>query len=51
MHKLEKGAHISQLADIGEIEKEIGVWNRSLGESKGFAYAEAFKVLRLHCEI
>jgi LmbE family N-acetylglucosaminyl deacetylase len=43
--------HVSQIKDIADIEREIGDWNRSLGESKGFTYAEAFKVLRPHCEI
>ncbi len=43
--------HVSQIADITDTENEIGSWNKSLGESKGFAYAEAFKVLRPHCEI
>lgn len=43
--------HVSQVANIVHIEKEIGDWNRSLGKSKGCTYAEAFKVLRPHCEI
>lgn len=32
-------------------EEQIGAWNRTLGESKGFTFAEAFKILRPHCEI
>jgi len=43
--------HASQVADIAKIEKEIGSWNRSLGKRKGFAYAEAFKVINPVCEI
>ncbi len=43
--------HTSQVTSINEIEKEIGNWNRHLGENRGFTYAEAFKVLRPHCEI
>lgn len=43
--------HVSQVSDISEIEKEIGDWNRFLGERQGFSYAKAFKVLRPHCEI
>lgn len=43
--------HVSQIADLDKTEKEIGGWNRSLGRSKGITYAEAFKVLRPHCQI
>ncbi len=43
--------HVSQINDIADIERETGDWNRSLGESKGFTYAETFKVFRPHCEI
>ena len=43
--------HKSQVADITKIKKEIGSWNRSLGKRKGFAYAEAFKVIKPVCEI
>lgn len=43
--------HASQVADIAKVKEEIGNWNRHLGESKGFTHAEAFKVLRPHCEI
>lgn len=44
--------HASQVTGtIADIEKEVGDWNRHLGESKGYTYAEAFKVLRPHCEI
>ncbi|OGO20489.1 MAG: hypothetical protein A2144_03105 [Chloroflexi bacterium RBG_16_50_9] len=44
--------HTSQVTNtIAEIEKEVGDWNRHLGENRGFTYAEAFKVLRPHCEI
>jgi len=43
--------HRSQVSDIAAIERQIGSWNGHLGESKGFTYAEAFKLLRPHCEI
>jgi len=44
--------HLSQVGNtIAEIEKEVGDWNRHLGEGRGFTHAEAFKVLRPHCEI
>lgn len=43
--------HASQVADMAAIEKQVGAWNRHLGEGQGFGYAEAFKVLRPHCEI
>lgn len=43
--------HASQIANIAEVATEVSSWNRYLGEGRGFAYAEAFKVLRPHCEI
>ena len=44
--------HSSQVADIAaEVEKEVSDRNRLLGESKGYTYAEAFKMLLPHCEI
>lgn len=44
--------HSSQVAGItAEVEKEVTDPNRHLSESKGYIYAEAFKVLRPHCEI
>lgn len=43
--------HVSQINDLAAIAKEVGDWNRFLGEGKGFTYAEAFKVLRPHREI
>ncbi len=43
--------HASQVTNLAEIEREVESWNRQLGEGQGSAYAEAFKVLRPHCEI
>ena len=44
--------HSSQVAGIGaEVEREVTDRNRHLGESKGYTYAKAFKLLRPHCEI
>lgn len=43
--------HTSQMTSIDDLEEQIGAWNRTLGEPEGFTFAEAFKVLRPHCEI
>ena len=43
--------HAIQVTDADKIRRDIGNWNRQLGEEKGFTYAEAFKVLCPHCEI
>jgi LmbE family N-acetylglucosaminyl deacetylase len=43
--------HTSQVASIKNVEEQVGAWNRTVGEPKGFTFAEAFKVLRPHCEI
>lgn len=43
--------HVSQVENINDLQERTGSWNASLGISKGFAYAEAFKVLRPFCEI
>lgn len=43
--------HESQVGRGEEVEERLLAWSRTLGQERGLAFAEAFKVLRPHCEI
>lgn len=43
--------HRSQVQQVVDLEERLETWNRALGEKVGYPLAEAFKVLRPHCDI
>ena len=43
--------HVSQIKDWEAVTGQVVEWNRQVGQSKGFAYAEAFKLLKSGCAI